>query len=522
MKVESEVATVTVNSALSVSILPTDAVVDTLQSRSFTSTVSGGTSPYKYQWYLNGVAVSGATSASWTFAPSSAGSYTLYVKVTDDVGILATSNTTAVTVNPALTATASPSPVVLDVGQSQAFTSFVSGGTSAYSYQWYLDGSPVSTATSASWMYTPSSSGSHTVYVVITDAVSFVAASNTIPVTVNAAPLVGITPNFVTLDVGQSQVFTSIVSNGTSPYLYQWYLNGVAVSSATIPTWTFAPASTGSYTVYLNVTDGVSTIVISNNAIVTVNKVPLVTISPSSATLNIRQSQLLTSNLTGGSSPYSYQWYLNGAPIWGAIYSTLNFSQPAGSYAVNLNATDGTSVTAKSNVASFTVIVIFAVAITVHAPSKTIVGQGYSLNTTVSVANKGDLTEVFNVTLYANTTAIATQTFSLASGNSTTITFTWNTEGFAHGSYAISANVTLATGGENNWTNSSGYEPIKVTIPGDINGDGTVNGLDLAILAANWLQNVPQANPNADINGDGIVNGLDLAIMAQYWLQSVP
>jgi hypothetical protein len=44
--------------------------------------------------------------------------------------------------------------------------------------------------------------------------------------------------------------------------------------------------------------------------------------------------------------------------------------------------------------------------------------------------------------------------------------------------------------------------------------------LDLAVLAANWLQNVPQANPNADLNGDGVVNGLDLGIMAQYWLQS--
>lgn len=37
-----------------------------------------------------------------------------------------------------------------------------------------------------------------------------------------------------------------------------------------------------------------------------------VSISPSSATLDIGQSKTFTSTVLGGSSPYSYQWYLNG------------------------------------------------------------------------------------------------------------------------------------------------------------------------------------------------------------------
>jgi len=70
---------------------------------------------------------------------------------------------------------------------------------------------------------------------------------------------------------------------------------------------------------------------------------------------------------------------------------------------------------------------------------KTVVGQGYTMNINVTVANQGDYTEIFNITVYANTTAIATQTITLTSGNSTTITFTWNTTGFAKGKYTISA-----------------------------------------------------------------------------------
>ena len=50
-------------------------------------------------------------------------------------------------------------------------------------------------------------------------------------------------------------------------------------------------------------------------------------------------------------------------------------------------------------------------------------------------------------------------------------------------------------------------------IPGDLNGDGVVNGTDLGILLAAWGTN----DPIADINGDGDVNGADLAILLGNW-----
>ncbi|MDI6691212.1 MAG: PKD domain-containing protein [Candidatus Bathyarchaeota archaeon] len=49
----------------------------------FTSSVTGGTSPYKYQWYLNGNPVLGANSSSWTFTPTATGVYYVYLSVTD-------------------------------------------------------------------------------------------------------------------------------------------------------------------------------------------------------------------------------------------------------------------------------------------------------------------------------------------------------------------------------------------------------------------------------------------------------
>ncbi|MGD0553088.1 MAG: aspartyl protease family protein [Sedimentisphaerales bacterium] len=64
------------------------------------------------------------------------------------------------------------------------------------------------------------------------------------------------------------------------------------------------------------------------------------------------------------------------------------------------------------------------------------------------------------------------------------------------------------------------YETIS-QVPGDINGDGVVDWLDVAALADAWLATPasPNWNAKADLVGDGIINFLDLAVLAQNWSQ---
>jgi hypothetical protein len=83
---------------LSVTIAPSTATITVNQSQLFNSTASGGTPPYKYQWFLNGSSVPGANSNTWVFSSSTNGSYTTYVNVTDNLGLTANSNTGVVTV----------------------------------------------------------------------------------------------------------------------------------------------------------------------------------------------------------------------------------------------------------------------------------------------------------------------------------------------------------------------------------------------------------------------------------------
>jgi choice-of-anchor B domain-containing protein len=48
---------------------------------------------------------------------------------------------------------------------------------------------------------------------------------------------------------------------------------------------------------------------------------------------------------------------------------------------------------------------------------------------------------------------------------------------------------------------------------GDLNGDGLVNGADLAIMLSAW----GTSNPTADLNNDGVVGGADLASLLGAW-----
>ena len=49
-------------------------------------------------------------------------------------------------------------------------------------------------------------------------------------------------------------------------------------------------------------------------------------------------------------------------------------------------------------------------------------------------------------------------------------------------------------------------------VPGDLNGDGQVNGADLGLMLAAWGTSGP-----GDLNSDGVVNGADLGLLLAAW-----
>jgi hypothetical protein len=66
--------------------------------------------------------------------------------------------------------------------------------------------------------------------------------------------------------------------------------------------------------------------------------------------------------------------------------------------------------------------------------------------------------------------------------------------------------ATIVSGSGINWGG-----PVGPPVPGDLNGDGTVNGADLGLLLAAW------GTPDGDLDGDGDTDGADLGILLSNW-----
>jgi len=113
---------------------------------------------------------------------------------------------------------------------------------------------------------------------------------------------------------------------------------------------------------------------------------------------------------------------------------------------------------------------IHDIAVTDVTPSKTVVGQGYSLNINVTVENQGDCTETFGI--------VAPYFEGVISPSSENWKTFWSM--------------------------------------GDVNLDGYINQTDVNIILYNWGWHGPPGENTADVTSDGWVDGKDMAQCVNY------
>lgn len=104
------------------------------------------------------------------------------------------------------------------------------------------------------------------------------------------------------------------------------------------------------------------------------------------------------------------------------------------------------------------------------------------------------------------------------------LTFAWNTAGLAYGNYTIGAYAQPVANQTDTSGNTFDLGTVKVTVPGDVNGDFKVSLSDLVLLANAYASKPADTkwNPNADINGNGIVDLSDLVSLANHYGQHHP
>ena len=254
--------TVTVSSSPSTTVPSTGhASTDVGRTVTFTTTASGGSGSYHYAWTVpTGLNCTVADAPSLVCVPTTAGSYTVTVEVTDTDGASATPETSATftVFPPPSTTMPTPKNPNSDVGQSVVFNVTATGGSGVYTYTWHapaLLGCIL--RTTASIPCVPTLPGTYRVNVTVTDT-----DGGSSPLTFSAPYSVYQKPVVVLIVVpakvlkGHSVTFTAVVTGGSGGLTYTWknIPNGCPATPTTL-VFTCTPTQTGNTTVALTVED---------------------------------------------------------------------------------------------------------------------------------------------------------------------------------------------------------------------------------------------------------------------------
>jgi hypothetical protein len=330
-----------------------------------------------YQWSLNGTAIPGATSATYTVSGAAAGNAGTYtVKVTNGVGSV-TSSVAIIAVGSSITS----NPTSLSIRPTQTATFSVSAdGPSPVTYQWFqipsggTTGVAVSGATSANYT-TPAVDMTYNGAQYYATATDSCAGS---PLTSTSAMLTvtagNVSPTIITQPVGETvtpggTTSFAVVASGTPTLTYQWFLvpaghtTGTAITGATSATYNVPATATTTANdqdqYYVIVTNGFGQ-AISQRATLAVGNGVLLQITGQPVNQYVDVGAPATFQVTAVSSlPLTYQWFeadpgsATFTAIPGATSSTYTVDPTAANqsdsvfYAVVSNGTT-TSVTSNS------------------------------------------------------------------------------------------------------------------------------------------------------------------------------
>lgn len=269
---------------------------------------------FSYQWFKNGIQISGATNYQLTV--SQPGNY--YCALNSPCGVNFSTQVNIV-VSPPL-----PSPTVSVLGNLL----FCNNLSSAY--QWYLNGTPISGAINQSYQATQF--GYYSVEVFNNQGCS--AFAN--PVYFNAQNFIPVSMfSYSANSICQNQCITFYDNSTNQPIYWAWSFQGGNPAFSNIENPTVCYNQPGNYNVQLITGNsyGYDTLLI--NQIIVVNGLPTAAITQQHDTLST------------SSGMAQYQWSLNGNAIAGAT-NYFYIAQSTGNYTVFCQNTNGCSQTSNN------------------------------------------------------------------------------------------------------------------------------------------------------------------------------
>jgi len=246
------------------------------------------------------------------------------------------------------------SPVVTDanINTRGNFSITVNGGIAPYTYSVYLsNGTVVYSVVSSSPSLTAQVSlgrfkaGTYFYYVTVVDSGNEKVTSDTVTITVNQDPEVTARSSTNVTDAGMPVLLTSRAIFGTPPYTYSWYVDGKIVSQQ--QNFTYTPAE-GTYLAYVIANDSSGYTVRSVPFNISVNGDPEVFLVSSRNITDAGVPVTIVSNVSSGTPPYTYSWYVNGHRLNETAPGILFNSTAPGIYGITSAVKDSAGYKVKS------------------------------------------------------------------------------------------------------------------------------------------------------------------------------
>ncbi|HEX5635913.1 MAG TPA: immunoglobulin domain-containing protein, partial [Gammaproteobacteria bacterium] len=311
-----------------------------------------------------------ANPAAVTYTPAVNFSGTVTLTLTSDApaGCTPVTDTRTITVNQAPTVNAGTPQTICSNGTATLSATLGGGATSG---TWTTSGSGTFSDNSPTATYTPSAgdinSGSATLTYTTNDpdgAGPCVAASSTVAITINKAPVITSQPANTAVCAGFPASLT-VVASGDG-LTYQWYKgpagSGTAISGATSATLSFAQATLTDNGSYYVIVSGVAPCAPVTSAVRTLNVDQAINITAQPVTITQCAGTNATFSVTAeaNGATLTYQWRKGGVDIPGATSPTLTINNiaagDAGNYDVVISGATGyTCSSIISNPAALTV-----------------------------------------------------------------------------------------------------------------------------------------------------------------------
>jgi hypothetical protein len=335
----------------------TRSTLDIGQITHLTTTQTNGTglsSTYAWQGLPAGCTSTSAKTLACT--PTGTGTYSVTVSITDSNGYTVTSGPVTLVISPALgTPPLSASVSALDVGQPITFSVTPAGGSGSYLFAWSGVPRGCVSVDSVSLTCVPSTNGTYSTAVTITDTNGVSVTSS--PLTITVSPALAIRSFAVssgTADLGQNVTFSVAAMGGAGPLNYTW--SGLPSGCASAASsFSCTPTAVGTFSVSVRVSDGNGGHVFGSEALVVSPALVTPAVSLSRPSLDVGQSLTMLATVSGGSEPFSYSWSGLPAGCLGATSSIMCSPTKAGTFTVQVKVVDSNGQTVTSPAQSVTV-----------------------------------------------------------------------------------------------------------------------------------------------------------------------